>query len=106
MLMLAVILAIFVYAMTAASLGTVLPNLSERFTLTPKQNGNIAFAQAIGLVLASLAVGPLLDAEGKKIGLVIGLALIAMALALLPRSSGYTSITLLFFELGVGGGIV
>ena len=106
MLMLAVILAIFVYGMTASTLGTILPNLSERFSLTPKQNGNIAFAQALGLMLASLAVGPLLDAEGKKVGLVLGLALIAIALAALPKSSGYQMILPLFFILGVGGGIV
>lgn len=106
MLMLAVILAIFVYGMIAATLGTVLPELSSRFQLTPRQNGSIAFAQAMGLVVASLAVGPLLDAEGKKIGLVLGLALIAMALFLLPRSRGYRTVLLLFFELGIGGGIV
>ena len=106
MLMLAVVLAIFVYGMIASTLGTILPDLSERFSLTPKQNGNIAFAQAIGLVLASLAVGPLLDAEGKKVGLVLGLALISIALAALPRSPGYKRILPLFFLLGIGGGIV
>lgn len=106
MLMLAVILAIFVYGMIAATLGTILPNLSERFALTPRQNGSIAFAQALGLIVASLAVGPLLDAEGKKIGLVLGLALISLALLALPRSSGYRSILALLFVLGIGGGIV
>ncbi|MEO6965632.1 MAG: MFS transporter [Acidobacteriaceae bacterium] len=106
MMILAVILAIFVYGLIAATLGTILPNLSERFHLSPKQNGNIAFAQALGLILASLAVGPLLDAEGKKIGLVLGLALISVALAALPRSKGYRSILVLLFVLGIGGGIV
>lgn len=106
MLILAVILAIFVYGMIAAMLGTILPNLSERFALTPSQNGNIAFAQALGLILASLAVGPLLDIEGKKIGIVLGLALISLALFILPRAPGYRAIMLLLFVLGAGGGIV
>lgn len=106
MLLLAVILAIFVYGMTAATLGTILPNLSERFQLTPSQNGTIAFAQALGLILASLAVGPLLDAEGKKVGLVLGLACISAALLALPRCKGYKNILFLLFLLGVGGGIV
>lgn len=105
-MILAVILAIFVYGMIAATLGTILPNLSERFHLTPSQNGNIAFAQALGLILASLGVGPLLDAEGKKVGLVLGLALISIILFALPQSSGYKSIMLFLFVLGVGGGIV
>src|SRR5271170_5276466 len=104
--MLAAVVAIFVYGMIAAMLGTILPDLSDRFRLSPRQNGTIAFAQALGLIIASLGVGPLLDNEGKKLGVMIGLALIAAALFALPRSSGFRSILLLLFLLGVGGGIV
>lgn len=106
MLIFAAIVAIFIYGMIAAMLGTILPELSDRFHLTPSQNGTIAFAQALGLILASLAVGPLLDDEGKKIGLILGLAFISAALFALPRSSGYRSIIFLLFLLGIGGGIV
>jgi fucose permease len=100
------ILAIFVYGMIAAMLGTILPELSDRFHLTPSQNGAIAFAQALGLMIASLAVGPLLDSEGDKIGLILGLTCIALALFLLPRAKGFGGIMMLLFLLGVGGGIV
>ena len=106
MLILAAVVAIFVYGMIAAMLGTILPDLSSRFQLTPRQNGTIATAQALGLMLASLAVGPLLDDLGKKFGLILGLALIALALLLLPRSKGYRNVVLLLFVLGMGGGIV
>src|SRR5271170_4071057 len=104
--MFAAILAIFVYGMIAAMLGTILPELSDRFHLSPSQNGTIAFAQALGLIIASVAVGPLLDNEGKKVGLVLGLALISIALLALPRSPGFRSIAVLLFLLGVGGGTV
>ena len=106
MLILAAIVAIFVYGMTAAMLGTILPDLSDRFHLTPAQNGAIAFSQALGLIVASIGVGPLLDTQGDKIGLILGLALIAIALFLLPRSGGFGSIAALLFVLGLGGGIV
>ena len=106
MLIFAAIVAIFVYGMIAAMLGTILPNLSDRFRLTPAQNGSIAFAQALGLIIASLSVGPLLDSEGKKIGIMLGLALIALALYALPRSPGFRGILFLLFLLGAGGGIV
>ena len=106
MLIFAAILAIFVYGMIAAMLGTILPDLSDRFRLTPTQNGTIAFAQALGLMIASLGVGPLLDNEGDKVGLILGLAFIAVALFWLPRSKGFRSIVFLLFLLGVGGGIV
>src|ERR1700733_3362451 len=106
LLIFAAIVATFIYGMIAATLGTILPDLSNRFQLSPRQNGTIAFAQALGLIIASLGVGPLLDNEGKKLGLMIGLALIATALFALPRSSGFRSILFLLFLLGVGGGIV
>ena len=106
MLIFSTIVAIFVYGMLSAMLGTILPDLSDRFRLSPRQNGTIAFAQAIGLIIASLGVGPLIDNEGKKLGLIIGLALIATALFALPSASGFRSILFLLFLLGVGGGIV
>ena len=86
MLIFSTIVAIFVYGMLSAMLGTILPDLSDRFRLSPRQNGTIAFAQALGLI--------------------IGLALIATALFALPRASGFRSILFLLFLLGVGGGIV
>ncbi len=106
MLMLAAIVAIFVYGMIAAMLGTILPDLSDRFHLSPSQNGTIAFAQALGLIVASLGVGPLLDNEGKKLGLILGLAFISIALFALPRSPGFRGILFRMFLLGLGGGIV
>jgi fucose permease len=106
MLTLAAVLAIFVYGLIAAMLGTILPDLSKRFNLTPKQNGNIAMAQAIGLMIGSLFVGPLMDTEGKKVGLLIGLGLIAIALFGLRSVNGFNSIASLMFVLGTGGGVI
>ncbi len=106
MLILAAILAIFVYGMSAALFGTILPDLSARFQLTPKQNGTIAFMQAIGLIIASVGIGPLVDTQGKKVGMVLGLAAITLALFLLPKSTGFGSVMLYMFLLGLGGGII
>lgn len=106
MLITAAILAIFVYGMIAAMLGTVLPDFSKRFSLSPKQNGNIAMCQAIGLMIGSFFVGPLIDIEGKKVGLLLGLGLIALALFGLRKAAGFTPIAGLMMVLGVGGGVV
>src|SRR5271156_4522739 len=106
MLILAAILAILVYGMIAAMLGTILPDLSKRYSLTPRQNGLIAFSQALGLIVASLATGPLIDNQGKKTGLVLGLAVITVALVLLPRSAGFGPIAANLLLLGLGGGII
>ncbi len=106
MLILAAILAIFVYGMIAAMLGTILPNLSQTFQLTPEQNSYIALAQGLGLTVASISVGPLVDNKGKKTGLLLGLSLIAISLYALPNSTGYGMIIVAMFVLGVGGGII
>jgi fucose permease len=101
-LILAAILAILIYGMIAAMLGTLLPG----FNLTPEQSGNVAFAQALGLIIASVSVGPLIDSKGKKVGLILGLALAVVALFLLPTAAGYQSTMGLMFLLGLGGGII
>jgi fucose permease len=101
----AAILAIFVYGLIAAMLGTLLPELSRKYGLTPDQNGGIALAQAIGLIIASLAVGPLIDNRGKKTGLLLGLGLIAASLFVVPNSPA-GGLKIVFLALGVGGGII
>ncbi len=106
MLILSAVLAIFVYGMIAATLGTILPDFSSRFHLTPKQNGTIALTQALGLVIASISVGPLVDSQGVKTGLLLGLAIICIALFLLPRSTGFGQVAAYLFLLGLGGGII
>jgi len=105
-LILAAIFAILVYGMIAAMLGTLLPELSKRFNLTPDEMGTIAFAQALGLIVASVSVGPLIDNKGKKTGLLLGLALIAASLFMLPNAAGYSMILVWIATLGLGGGII
>jgi fucose permease len=106
LLILASSIAILLYGMIAAMLGTILPDLSTRLQITPRQNGTIAFAQALGLIIASLAAGPLLDNEGKKIGIVFGLLLMSVALFALPRAKSFRNVAWLLFLLGVGSGIL
>ena len=102
----AAILAIFVYGMIASVAGTIVPDVSKRFGLTPEQIGNVFLAQAIGLIIASVSVGPLLDNRGKKTGLLLGFILIAIALFAIPNSSGYDMMMIFMLILGVGGGII
>jgi fucose permease len=106
MIILAAILSILVYGFIAAMLGTVMPTFTDLFKLSGEQNGNIALAQGLGLVIASVSVGPLIDKRGKKIALLGGLILITGALAGLPTAAGATQLMVLYFVLGLGGGII
>ena len=102
-LILAAILAIFVYGMIAAMLGTILPS----FQFSPEDSGKVALAQALGLVLASLIAGPLSDNKGKKVALVISLILIALALFLLANAGrDLSQVSMYMFIQGFGGGML
>lgn len=103
MLILAAVLGILVYGIVAATWGTLNPTLG----FNDAQSGSIALAQALGLVVASVSVGPLIDLKGKKVALVGGLALIAGSLFWLPAAGrDYTTILICLAVLGLGGGIV
>ena len=100
------IIDLFLYGTIASMLGTLLPDLSTKYHLSPKQNGEIASVQALGLVVASVTAGPLIDNKGKKIGFLVGLILIVLSLLGLPNSSGWGMIAACMFLLGLGGGTI
>ena len=100
MLILSATLAVFVYGLIAPILGALLPS----YGLTPEQQGSLAMLQALGLVVASLSAGPIIDVKGNKSALVAGLALIVISLASAPIAGGYAGLLIVYFVLGVGGG--
>jgi fucose permease len=102
MLILAAVLAIFVYGLMAPMLGALLPS----YGLTPEQQGTLGLCQALGLVIASLSAGPICDVKGKKVALVTGLSLVAASLFAAPNAGGYGGLLVVYFVLGIGGGIV
>lgn len=106
MLMFAGCLEIFVYGMVASMLGTINPGLAARLHLTNAQIGYIALAQGLGLVVASVSVGPLMDRRGKKIGVLLGLFFITASLVALANANSFALIIVAMFVLGMGGGIV
>lgn len=97
----AAILVIFVYGMISAMSGALLPV----FQLTGAQKSTVAMVQAVGLVIASLCAGPIIDRYGTKTGLLAGLALTSATLYTLPSAVGYSGITVCFLFLGFGGGL-
>jgi fucose permease len=105
-LIVAMILAIFVYGSIAALLGTILPQLQARLSLDAAELGYVALAQAIGLAIASIAIGPILDNVGKKAGLVAGLLGIAVSLVGLAFADSYGTALGSMFLLGLGGGML
>jgi fucose permease len=101
-LILAAVLAIFVYGLIAPMLGALLPT----YLLNPGQEGNVATAQAVGLVISSLSTGPFIDLKGNKAALLTGLSLVAISLFAAPNAGGYVGLIFVYLVLGMGGGIV
>ena len=105
LLIIAASLAIFVYGMVASMLGTINPGLAARFNLDNLQTSYIALCQGLGLVVASVSVGPLLDRKGNKVGLLLGLGAVAAALLILANAAGYLAMMFSMALMGLGGGI-
>jgi fucose permease len=101
-LIVAAIMAILVYGVIAAMLGTIMPS----WKLLPEQSGNVGLAQAIGLIIASVSAGPIIDNKGKKVALVSGLGLISIALFSLAMANSYEQYMAFMLLLGLGGGII
>lgn len=80
--------------------------LFATYGLNPAQQGNLGLMNALGLVIASVSAGPLVELRGKKIALVSGLALVAGSLLWMPDLNGYAALVAIYFTLGAGGGIV
>lgn len=102
MLILAAILAILVYGLVAPILGALLPS----YHLTGDQSGVLGLVQALGLVVASLSAGPVIDIRGKKVALATGLLLVALSLFWAPNAGSYQVLLIVYFILGIGGGTV
>lgn len=97
---------IFVYGTVASLLGSLLPTLSARFHLSPEQSGYIAALQGVGLALATLVAGPLMDSKGIRVVLCGGLSLMLLALLGLVGASGSRTLMISICALGLGSGTV
>jgi len=98
----AAVLAVFAYGLMSPILGVLLPT----YVLNPDQQGNLGLANGLGLMIASVSAGPLVELRGKKIALVSGLSLMSGALFCMANLSGYPALLTVYFTLGAGGGIV
>jgi fucose permease len=90
--------------MIASVAGTIVPQLSGRLHLGPTQVGSLFLVQATGMMIASLAAGPLVDSWGKKTGMLTALGFVTVALLSLPLSSSHAGMLLCMALLGLGGG--
>ena len=105
-LLVAACAGLFVFGMALVLLGTLfgLPEMRVRLQLDVVRQGELASLLFVGVLLATVVAGPLIDRFGNKAVLAISAALVAMALAAFAFAEGFRAATLIALALGAGGG--
>jgi len=92
----------FVFGVILLLMGSLLPSLH----VSGARAGSLGSFPLIGILAATVLVGPLLDKVGAKPALAAALALIAAALAVMPSLANYAALAAAALAYGLGGGIV
>jgi fucose permease len=98
---------IFVFGMVMAVLGTLfgLPEMRQRLKIDLAQQGTVFLLLYLGILLATLVAGPVIDWIGNKVILVASAVLVASGLVgfAYARSFGGAAIPAVLLGLGGGG---
>ena len=97
---------IFVFGIVMAVLGTLfgLPEMRARLQINLAQQGNMILLLYLGIFLATLVVGPVIDAIGNKVILVASSALVAAGMAGFAFAHSFGTAAIPAVLLGCGGG--
>lgn len=93
-----------IFGIVMALLGSILPLLSQRARFDMADAGGLFLVMNFCMLVSMLGFGPLTDKFGKRLALVIGALLVAIALFLLGGADSYQQLLLCVMLLGVGGG--
>jgi MFS transporter, FHS family, glucose/mannose:H+ symporter len=92
----------FIFGVVLLLMGSLLPSL----TLSSARAGSLGSFPLIGILTATVLVGPILDKVGAKPVLGAGLALIVVALAVMPSLASYPAMAAAALVYGFGGGML
>lgn len=97
---------LFIYGIVLAVLGTVfgLPEMRERLHVDLAHQGHIILLLYLGVLIANLIVGPIIDSRGHKWVMVCSAVMVAGALVCLAAAHSFASVIPAAVLLGFGGG--
>ena len=75
-----------------------------RLQITPLQQGTLFFLLYLGIFVASLVVGPLIDHLGNKANLLASSLVVALAMVFFSEASSFRTASVAAILLGLGGG--
>src|SRR5260370_23473257 len=97
---------IFVFGIVMAVLGTLfgLPEMRARLRIDLAQQGNVFLLLFLGIFLATLVAGPVIDAIGNKVILVVSSLLVALGMAGFAYAHSFAGAAMPAVLVGFGGG--
>ncbi len=101
-LVLTVNACMFVFGVALLLMGSLLPTLH----VTSARAGSLGSFPLIGILAATIFIGPVLDKAGAKPALVLSLALIALALIAMPALASFPALAAAALVYGLGGGVL
>jgi fucose permease len=95
-------LMFFTFAMTTDAVGSVIPKLIEEHGLSMTAAGAFQYASMGGIAVGALLLGFLADRIGRKLTVILGLALYGVASLLVAASGQYVVVVALLCVSGLG----
>jgi len=92
----------FTFAMTTDAVGSIIPTLLTEFELSLRAASAFHYAPMIAIAMGALALGFLADRIGRKLTIVIGLALYGVSSLLFAFGSGFGFFVVLLAAGGIG----
>jgi fucose permease len=91
-----------VFGVVLLLMGSLLPSMAVNYS----QAGTLGSLPLIGILIATIMVGPFLDILGARPVLAVSLALIGASLAMLPSLRGFAAVAAAALIYGFGGGLL
>jgi MFS transporter, FHS family, glucose/mannose:H+ symporter len=97
---------IFTFGIVMAVLGTLfgLPEMRARLNIDLAQQGNVFLFLYVGILLATLVAGPVIDTIGNKVILVVSALLVAAGMVGFAQAHSFSLAAISAVLLGLGGG--
>lgn len=99
-------LGMLLFGIVMTALGSVLPSITERFTLGRTGAGTLFSLMSIGILIASVVFGPIVDRYGYRGMLALAVLLVLLGLEGIAFAPSFGLLAGAVLLIGFGGGII
>lgn len=99
-------LGMLLFGIVMTALGAVLPSITERFTMGRTNAGTLFSLMSIGIMIASVCFGPIVDRYGYRGMLAGSIALVFLGIEGIAFAPSATALIPAVLLIGLGGGVI